>query len=103
MPSRDFLNQRVAPSRDVLSQELDGETVLLDLTSETYFGLNETGTRVWQLICETDTVEGVFRSLLAEHDIEETTLVEDLHELIKDLSSSGLITLQPRGADKNAD
>ncbi len=31
----------------VLSQEVNGETVLLDLQGEGYFGLNAVGTRSW--------------------------------------------------------
>lgn len=34
----------------VLSQEVNGETVLLDLQGEGYFGLTAVGTRIWQLL-----------------------------------------------------
>jgi hypothetical protein len=44
------MNQKYQISPDVLSQEVHGETVLLDLAGETYFGLNEVGTRIWQLL-----------------------------------------------------
>ena len=33
-------------------RDLDGEAVILDLGSGTYFGLNQVGTRVWQLISD---------------------------------------------------
>ena len=41
---------RISP--EVLHQEINGETVLLDLDSESYFGLDAVATRVWQLISE---------------------------------------------------
>ena len=43
-------------SEEVLSQEVNGETVLLDLEGEAYFGLNEVGTRIWQLLQAEPTV-----------------------------------------------
>ena len=46
------LNQTIALSPQVISQEVAGETVLLDLESECYFGLDAVGTRIWQLICD---------------------------------------------------
>ena len=52
-------NDRFSISKEVLSQELNGETVLLDLQGESYFGLNEVGTRIWQLIQSEQTVEGM--------------------------------------------
>jgi len=99
----EFLSQDVTPSPDVLSQELDGETVLLDLNSETYFGLNEVGTRVWQLIPEAVGLEGIFQALLAEYEVDEATLLEDLRELINDFSDAGLITVHPDTARGHAD
>ena len=44
------LNQTVTRSPEVISQEVSGETVLLDLESESYYGLDAVGTRIWQLI-----------------------------------------------------
>ena len=41
---------RFTISDEVLSQEVNGETELLDLESESYFGLNQVGTGIWQLL-----------------------------------------------------
>ncbi len=46
-------------SEEALFQEVSGETVLLDLVSENYFGLDETGTRVWALLNEGKSVEQI--------------------------------------------
>jgi len=53
------INQTVKLLPDVLSQEVDGETVLLNLNSENYFGLDEIGTRIWQLLQEPDQATNV--------------------------------------------
>ena len=39
-------------SPDVVFRDLEGEAVILDLASGTYFGLNEVGTRVWRMVDE---------------------------------------------------
>lgn len=51
---------------DVLSRELDGEAVLLDLRSGRYFGLNATGARTWALM-----KEGLERAEIAARIVEE--------------------------------
>jgi hypothetical protein len=38
---------RVNMPSDVLVSEQDSESVLLNLKTETYFGLDEVGTRMW--------------------------------------------------------
>ena len=72
------LNQTITLSPDVISQEVSGETVLLDLESEHYFGLDEVGTRIWQLAQETDDLNAIYQTLLAEYDVAENRLQQDL-------------------------
>ena len=88
------LNQTITPSPDVISQEVSGETVLLDLESENYFGLDEVGTRIWQLIKETNNLKAIYDTLLGEYDVKEERLQQDLDTLLSEISGLGLITLE---------
>ncbi len=56
-------------SDEVLSQEVNGETVLLDLQGESYFGLNEVGTRIWQLLKSEQTIAEALSTLSDEYDV----------------------------------
>ena len=88
------LNQTIALSPDVISQEVSGETVLLDLESENYFGLDEVGTRIWQLIKETNDLHAIFDTLLGEYDVTEERLQQDLSVLLTEVEGLGLIVLE---------
>ena len=90
------LNQSISLSPDVISQEVSGETVLLDLQTENYFGLDEVGTRIWQLIKETDDLSMIYRTLLDEYEVSDERLQNDLEVLLSEISELGLITLQAR-------
>jgi len=90
------LNQNVTLSPEVISQEVSGETVLLDLESENYFGLDEVGTRIWQLIKETNDLQAIYQTLLAEYDVSEERLQQDLDTLLGEISGLGLVTLEQR-------
>lgn len=87
------LQQKVTISPEVLSQEVDGETVLLDLQSESYFGLDEVGTRIWQLLNETSNLQTVFDTLLDEYDVDEQQLDKDLQDHVARLIEAGLVSL----------
>lgn len=78
-------------SPDVLEQELDGETVLLDLRSDNYFGLDEVGTRVWQLLRDGKDSEAIVARMVDEFDVEIGQLRQDLEALLGELSGAGLI------------
>ena len=85
------MTTRIEISDGVLFRELQGEAVLLDLGSQRYFGLNEVGTRAWQLLQEHGEVEAVAATLLAEFEVEPTQLRQDLDELLGNLEQAGLI------------
>lgn len=78
-------------SNEVLSQEVNGETVLLDLEGESYFGLNEVGTRIWQLIQAETTIEDTLNILFEEYDVSRAQLESDVGELLDKLADAGLI------------
>ena len=85
-------------SEDAVFRELDGEAVILDLERGTYFGLNESGTRIWNLIQQHGSLEGVLEVLGQEYDAVPDTLKDDLLQLVRQLHQKGLIcvaTAQP--------
>jgi hypothetical protein len=85
------MSQRIEISPDVLFQEVSGETVLLDLESEHYFGLDAVGTRIWGLIGEGVSVDAMVDTLLQEYEVERATLEADVAELLSRLAEAGLI------------
>ena len=82
---------RLQISKEVLFQEVAGETVLLDLDSEFYFGLDEVGTRVWQMLQEGVNHDAMVDRLLSEYDVEREELERDVRELLGQLLESGLV------------
>ena len=90
------LNQTITLSPEVISQEVSGETVLLDLESENYFGLDEVGTRIWQLIKESGDLQAIYDTLLAEYEVEEEQLHTDLEALLDEIAGLGLVKMETK-------
>lgn len=70
---------------------MDGEAVVLDLESGTYFGLNGVGTRMWQLLEEHGRLRVVFDRLADEFDVAGDRLEQDLIDLVSRLVDKGLV------------
>ena len=88
------LASKATPSDEVLIQEVGGESVLLDLASERYFGLNPVGTRIWALLDEHDTLQAIADTLCAEFDAEPERIRGDLVILISELAEAGLVKVE---------
>ena len=86
---------RASVPAHVLVRFLDRECVLLNLETERYFGLDETGTRMWQLVTTTANLNAAFQTLLAEYDVEPELLKANLTELMSRLVENGLLEVIP--------
>jgi hypothetical protein len=86
-------DQRITIREEVLSRQLDGEAVLLDLQSGTYFGLNEIGAFVWDLVSAGKTVGEIRNGVLDAYEVEPEVVDADLERLIDDLRRRGLVDL----------
>ena len=86
--------KKITISKEALSQEVNGETVILDLNSESYFGLDEVGTRIWQLLQEHGDVQKAFDVMLDEFDVEEDQLENDMSALLDEMLEKGLLHIE---------
>jgi hypothetical protein len=87
-------DDRVAVPSHVLIRVLEGESVLLNLNTERYYGLDYTGTRMWQLATELPNIDAAYQALLAEFDAEPELLRSNLSDLLTQLVDNGLLELQ---------
>jgi hypothetical protein len=81
---------------EVLFQEVSGESVLLDLASESYFGLDPVGTRIWALLNQDKSVGQALDAVLEEYEVDSGTLETDLEELLDKMLAAGLIQASER-------
>lgn len=89
------LNDRMTVPAHVLIRFLDNESVLLNMETERYFGLDETGTRMWQLVTAAPKIEVAYQQLLDEYDVEAGLLRSNLTELLERLVENGLLEIAP--------
>lgn len=77
-------------------QELDGEAVIFNSRTGTYFGLNAEGTRIWNLLIEHGDANKVFRILTEEYDVTPERLKADLTKLIQQLQTKELLMIHQK-------
>ena len=78
-------------SEDVIERTLDGEAVLLDMNTGLYYSMDPVGSRAWELLDGSSTLERIAETLCNEYDAEPERVLSDLKELFSDLLSEGLV------------
>ena len=86
------LSDKVTIPAQVMARQVGDETVILDLASGTYFGLDPIGARIWQLIGEGKALGEICEVLLTEYEDSSDQLRGDLERLLQELGGKGLIS-----------
>ena len=82
----------------VVARRVGEETVILDLASGTYFGLDRVGARIWQLMADGNTMVKICDALEGEFEADRSRIENDLNVLAGELHTHGLILLQAPSA-----
>jgi hypothetical protein len=88
----------VVVAKDQVSSDLAGEAVILNLKSGKYYGLDEVGSRIWNLIQEPRTLNDIRNVILEEYEVEPEHCERDLLILLQELAAEGLIEVRDETA-----
>jgi hypothetical protein len=87
---------RPVPSPGVICTQLDeNDAVLLDLDSDRWFILNETGFRIWREIKVGRSVAEIARLLVAEYEVTPDDAKGAIARLVDSLQAEGLLGTAP--------
>jgi Coenzyme PQQ synthesis protein D (PqqD) len=89
--SESALNLVLRPNPEVIAKRLDQTTVLVDISTSRIFELNETGTRIWELLGQGLNVEQIVQHLISEFEVEDSQAAEEVTTLLSQLQNEGLV------------
>lgn len=87
----DFAHLRLAVPDNVVTRDVDGTTIVVDIDSGRSFSLDGTGARAWSLLSTSDTVQAAFEELVKEYAADPSEIRADLDALVEVLMSNRLL------------
>jgi Coenzyme PQQ synthesis protein D (PqqD) len=79
----------------VVYRSLASETVVLNVQTGIYYGLNQTAGRMLEVLERVGDVEAVILELATEFEVDAEVIRQDLAGLCSDLEQKGLIEIHP--------
>ena len=76
---------------EALVATLADGAVLLNLQTKRYFSLNETGTRIWEMVQQMVDEETIVATLLTEYDVDEPMARAEVRRILDELIEAQLI------------
>jgi hypothetical protein len=80
---------------DVVFREVGDESMILHLGSGIYFGLDDVGTRAWQLLVDRRSVAAAAAVMADEFDADRATIESDVAALADELLARHLLEPDP--------
>jgi hypothetical protein len=94
MKSRTLTTETTAvAAENALSTTIDGETVILHRDAGKYYGLNEVGTFIWELLQEPRSLDELCQEVITAYDVERQRCRNDIEELLVELAETDLVRL----------
>lgn len=84
---------RASQPAAVMLRQLDDESVLLNLDTGRYYGLDDVGTHLYGLIVGAPSLEAAFNAARSEYDVAAESLRGDISALVARLVEEGLLEI----------
>ena len=87
------LSSKVQINEDIVSRNLQGQIVLLNLKTDLYCGLDHVGAKIWHLLNKHKSLKDILNELVKEYDVSEAQCTEDLLNFVGMLKEKDLIEI----------
>jgi hypothetical protein len=84
---------RIVASSQQVSSALAGESVILNLQSGTYYGLNEVGSSIWQRIQHPITILNLCDEITSEFDVDSNICEVEVLRLVAEMIDAQLVEI----------
>jgi hypothetical protein len=81
----------VTAAKDQVSSDLAGETILLSMQTAMYYGLDEVGSRIWELVRAPIRVSEIRDTIAREYEVDVDRCEADVLGFLSELATKGLI------------
>jgi Coenzyme PQQ synthesis protein D (PqqD) len=82
---------RFQVSPDTVYETLDDRSILINVTTNEIYELNQTGARFWELLSAGHDHAQIRQIMLQEYDVDEAVLDREIEALLASLKSASLI------------
>ena len=87
----DILSKQLLPSEQAMESRVGEETVILHLERDTYYGLDQLGTRIWELLKDGIALVAISDIVVREYGASRKVIEADMRRFLSDLYAHAII------------
>jgi hypothetical protein len=82
----------------LLANQMDGEIVMMSIDNGEYYGLDEVGSRIWEIMENPVSIHNLVEQLMAEFEVDYDDCLRDTKEFLEDLLNKDLVLVKNESA-----
>lgn len=88
------INSIISKNDSLVASELDDGLVMMSLENNSYYGLDEIGKRVWEILDNKTSVDNLLLDLMSEYNVSRQECEQDILDLLESLQKENLIVIE---------
>ena len=84
----------ITRSSELVSSDIDGEVVMMSIENGKYYGLDKTGSRIWELLENPFSVSDLIGQLLLEFEVNRETCKNDVITFLQKLDEDNMLEIK---------
>jgi len=79
---------------EIVASDIDGETVMMSVENGKYYGLDDIGSRIWELIERPIRISDLIDRLLERFDVDRETCEKDVLKFLNELNDDRILVVE---------
>jgi len=79
---------------DILSSDMDGETVMMSVENSEYYSLSTVGTKIYDILLKDMSFSNLIDILTKEYDVDRDVCEKDTKEFLEELMKKNIIKIK---------
>ena len=84
----------ISQIEEIVASDIDGETVMMSIENGKYYGLDDIGSRIWELIEKPVKVSDLIDTLLERFDVDRGTCEKDVLKFLNELDEDKIVVVK---------
>jgi hypothetical protein len=84
----------ISQIEEIVASDIDGETVMMSIENGKYYGMDDIGSRIWELIEKPIKVSDLIATLLEKFDVDRETCERDVPKFLNELNEDKILAVK---------
>ena len=86
-------NQKISRQDGLIAVPMDGDLVMMNISTGTYFGINPVGVMIWELLETPHTMAQICHHMMEKYAVDQETCLRDVRNFVEQMLRENIVFL----------